>query len=242
MSARSTASEKQTGDAVIQGHIGPNSVIQLKAAMVDALGPEPSEALFERAGYKALFNDPPTEMIPEVIPQQLFATLFESLPLEQAIHIAEGAGTLTADYIINNRIPAPIATLLRYLPPSWAGRVLLKAIEQHAWTFAGSGVFSLERDKAPSIVIESNPLAMPQGSWHGAVFERMFKTLVCPGAQVQAQCGENIPGTKMVPPQSRFTLEYGAQSRALGCSRSALGSLVCLRCMARGKSRPSQLH
>jgi hypothetical protein len=61
---------------------------------------------------------------------------------EVAAEVARSAGRRTADYLLAHRIPKPVQALLKALPARLAARVLLSAIARHAWTFAGSGVFS----------------------------------------------------------------------------------------------------
>lgn len=196
--------EQQTGNAVIHsnpdrsGRVGPNAVLQLVAALA---GPSERPLLvpiFERASCADYLKNPPDEMIPERDAAALHQALFDIAGPTKAHAIAADAGRRTADYVMANRIPGFAKTVLRALPPSIAGPVLVRAITKHAWTFCGSGNFSIEKSGgAQSLVIKiaNNPLETPGCPWHCAVFERMFQQLVSSKALVRykkchSQCSE----------------------------------------------------
>jgi divinyl protochlorophyllide a 8-vinyl-reductase len=78
-----------------------------------------------------------------------------------------------------NRIPAFARGLLRVLPPRAAARLLLTAIQRHAWTFAGSGRCRVNKEGKTAVLdIEHNPLATPGCAWHAGVLETLFQRLV----------------------------------------------------------------
>lgn len=109
------------------------------------------------------------------------------------------AGRGTADYILANRIPAPAQRLIRALPRRLGAQLLAAAIARHAWTFAGSGRFSIEEIRPLTLSIAANPLALAPGcDWHVAVFERLFAALVRPGAKVRETscCGAGDPACR----------------------------------------------
>ncbi|MCR9128459.1 MAG: bacteriochlorophyll 4-vinyl reductase [Alphaproteobacteria bacterium] len=174
--------------------IGPNAVLQTEAALVEAGGRDLAERVFAQAGLSHLLTERPGEMIDEEIPKALFAALFESLPRDEALRIAHRAGELTGAYILHNRIPGAVRTLLKVLPARFAAPLLLSAIQKHAWTFAGSGMCTV-RSGAPSrIEIENNPLAMPDCAWHVGVFEVLFGSLVSPKVRVGHDHGPKLAG------------------------------------------------
>lgn len=177
-------------DSDSKGTIGPNSVIQLSRAIRVLGGDIVAEGVFAASGYSSLLNEPPDQMIDEAIPAQLFRTMWNTLPREQAAAIAYDAGLRTADYIIENRIPKKVRVLLRIMPTRIAMRVLLRAIEKHAWTFAGSGACSTQTSPDYLIRIKDNPLVMPECCWHRGVFERLFGMLLAANVTVNhVQCG-----------------------------------------------------
>lgn len=167
------------------GRIGPNAVLQLIDALHNHGGSALADRIFGEAELSSILASPPDEMVDECIPARLFFTLWAVLPDHEAQSIAEDAGHRTADYIVANRIPGPVRHLLDLSPPWLATRVLLAAIEKHAWTFAGSGSCKTRSKPTAMIAIRNNPLTMPGCCWHTAVLERLFRRLVSPQTQVE---------------------------------------------------------
>lgn len=157
--------------------VGPNAVIQLSSALADLEGESEQWQVFASAGYARLLSDLPHDMIDETIPARLFDTVRRCLPADRADTVLREAGTRTGAYILANRIPGPAKTLLRLLPSPIAARLLLKAISQHAWTFAGSGVVTCSYGRPLAMTIARNPLATPGCPWHTAVLEHLFQEL-----------------------------------------------------------------
>ena len=165
--------------------IGPNAVLQHLPVLDAALGERMRGALMHRAGVAV----PPEGcgMLPEseVIPLHRAVWLF--LP-DKAESLQRAAGLAVGDYILANRIPRLAQALIRALPAGLGARLLSAAIAKHAWTFAGSGVFSIVRHHPLTFAIARNPLAVgpphPSCHWHAAVFERLFQRLVWPQALV----------------------------------------------------------
>jgi divinyl protochlorophyllide a 8-vinyl-reductase len=68
--------------------------------------------------------------------------------------------------------------------------VLLAAIARHAWTFAGSGEFNAHVGRCVELTLHHNPLCRgwhsegPACDFYAATFERLFRALVHPRAQV----------------------------------------------------------
>lgn len=180
------------------GLIGPNAVIQLGQALRDHGGL--GERVFARAGFLRLLTAPPDAMIDEAIPARLFAALWAEAP-DLAPAIAHRAGRLTGEYVLANRIPRPARLVLRALPARFAAPLLLKAIQKHAWTFAGTGQCLVESGQPAVVTIIDNPLTMPGGIWHVGVFESLFCALVSPATRVSHQ-GTRLNGR----PACRFQL------------------------------------
>ncbi|PPQ38219.1 divinyl protochlorophyllide a 8-vinyl-reductase [Rhodoblastus acidophilus] len=168
------------------GHIGPNAVIQLIAAL-KALGEtEAMTRLFTEADRLAWIESPPSAMIPADEAARLHIGLRGVLPKERAEAALALAGRLTADYLLANRIPRPAQFILKILPAPLAARVLMRAISANAWTFAGSAGFSYALGAGVEARIRDNPLCeglqadAPACVWHAAVFEGLFQALVSP--------------------------------------------------------------
>jgi divinyl protochlorophyllide a 8-vinyl-reductase len=105
---------------------------------------------------------------------------------EVAPMLAREAGWRTADYILAHRIPKKAQTLLKLMPARLSAPILARAVEKHAWTFCGSGGFSLVSKWPVVFEIADNPVVRGEHSdtplchWHAAVFERLFSTLCGP--------------------------------------------------------------
>lgn len=165
--------------------IGPNSVIQLGEALRDCLGTEMARQIYDSAGCGSLLYQPPDEMIDERVPAALFRQLWRVLPAASARSVAVEAGRRTGRYILERRIPSFAHLALRSLPRSIAVRLLLSAIQKNTWTFVGSGTCKITPGCPATIEIERNPLRMPGGVWHEAVFAELFGSLVGRGVGVR---------------------------------------------------------
>jgi divinyl protochlorophyllide a 8-vinyl-reductase len=160
------------------GLIGPNAVLQL-VPVLEAHEPGLGARLMTLAGLDALPSD--QGLMPEGPAARLHGAVRRELPGAAPAILSE-AGRRTADYILAHRIPPMAQRLLRALPPALAGPLLQKAIARNAWTFAGSGRFSVV---APlTFEVAANPLVAGETArscqchWHVAVFERLFRSLV----------------------------------------------------------------
>lgn len=195
--------------------IGPNAIIQAREAMADALGRRESARILGRAGLGAYVFADPAGMVDEREVVALHQAMRDALGEADAAALASEAGRRTGRYILENRIPKPIATVLRLLPAPIASRMLLAAIARHAWTFAGSGRFRVV-SATPRAVVEIAycPLARgarlghPAGAFYAGTFEALFRALVHRDARARQTACE-----AMGDPVSRFTIRWRAPSR-----------------------------
>ena len=164
--------------------VGPNAILQLDAVLRTEHHDRWRRDVFYRAGLSRMLLNPPADMVEETAVADLYHALFDRLPAAAARRIAGEAGRLTACYILENRIPKPAQMLLKALPGRWAAPLLLRAIQRHAWTFAGSGEAGISMKPVMAFEIAGNPIAMPGCVWHVAVFEELFRRLVAPGVRV----------------------------------------------------------
>lgn len=169
---------------VAPARIGPNAILQAVAVLDRVAGPGARARVMARAGVAM-----PTgaEMIPERDAAAMHLALRAELPA-QADDLLWQAGQATGDYILRHRIPALAQRLIRALPAPIAARVLAAAIAKHAWTFAGSGSFTVQPGRPLVFLIRDNPLRDPDGHpclWHTAVFQQLFRALVWPRATVR---------------------------------------------------------
>jgi divinyl protochlorophyllide a 8-vinyl-reductase len=185
--------------------IGPNAIIRLQEALLASVGPERAQSVFEEAGQGRYLAQPPQHMVAEADVTSLYTSLPAQLGPRLAAEVSGRAGWLTGDYLLANRIPAPVQALLHWLPAPLAVRVLLAAIRKHAWTFVGSGHFdtvavsdgSMQRDRQDDrrarllLRVACCPICAgslqdtPACSYYAASFESLFIALVHRRARVR---------------------------------------------------------
>lgn len=175
--------------------IGPNAVIQLGETLLAHGEAALAARVYGAAGHPDWLRHPPSSMTPQADVVALHLALQRLAPAEKAEHYAIEAGRRTGDYLLAHRIPGFARAILRCLPKKPAARLLLKAIERHAWTFAGSGRFVVEPATFTFRIVD-NPLAREGGCvWHEAVFTQLFRRLVDRNVVVReiAYCAEGSP-------------------------------------------------
>jgi divinyl protochlorophyllide a 8-vinyl-reductase len=164
--------------------IGPNAILQLVPVLEDAAGADMAKHLLAMAGVFEL-PDPAAGLMDEAPAARLHQALRTEMP-EVAPMLAREAGWRTADYILAHRIPKKAQTLLKLMPARLSAPILARAVAKHAWTFCGSGGFSLVSKWPVVFEIADNPVVRGEHSdtplchWHAAVFERLFSTLCGP--------------------------------------------------------------
>lgn len=163
--------------------VGPNAVLQLAAALKEEGGDALVAEVFGAAGQAALLEGPPSVMVDERVPAALFDALWAVYP-HRAREVAAEAGRRTADYVMAHRIPDFAKRLLRVLPDWLAARLLLTAIRKNAWTFAGSGTCAVAVPGG-AMVLDDNPMPMPESIWHKAVIGRMVASLLHPATRLE---------------------------------------------------------
>ncbi|MEZ4457439.1 MAG: bacteriochlorophyll 4-vinyl reductase [Gemmatimonadales bacterium] len=170
--------------------IGPNAILQVAEAIRAGLGDAAAEALLAEAGYS--LDRLPTAMVDEREPLALGAALIDRYGAATAAATLRDAGERTGAYLLANRIPRPAQRLIRLLPSRLGYRLLLGAIGRHAWTFAGSGRFSVRFGPAgPELAFDDCAMCrgLVQGApvcdYYAGTFERLFRELVEPRVRVR---------------------------------------------------------
>lgn len=164
--------------------IGPNAILQVMAAVDARLGRTDRDALLQGAGLSRYLEAPPRDMVPQGDVAILQRELRAQLGSTRAREVAIDAGRRTADYLLAHRIPTVVQRMLRYLPRGLSCRLLAAAIARHAWTFAGSGRFSVSRGAPLRFTITGNPLCSaihtehPVCDYFVATFEGLFQSIV----------------------------------------------------------------
>jgi divinyl protochlorophyllide a 8-vinyl-reductase len=164
--------------------IGPNAILQGIEALRTVVGDEACAALLQRAGLDHHRLQPPAQMVDEADVVRLHQALRAELGLALARRVAWQAGTLTGNYLLAHRIPPLARRWLPRLPRALARRALCMAIGRHAWTFCGSGEFSVLPGRVLRLQIQGCAAARgaqasePVCDFYAATFERLFRVLV----------------------------------------------------------------
>lgn len=168
-----------------EARIGPNAVTRLAEAMDDAGGGDEARRVFASAGLLRHLDHPPEEMVPDDDVALLHSALRHELGARRASSVGDRAGRLTADYLLANRIPRTAQKVLGLLPARLAMRLLLRAIQRHAWTFAGRGRFTWRATgKGFVLSLAGGPVSrsarseFPVCAYYAATFERIFQTIL----------------------------------------------------------------
>jgi len=183
------------------GQIGPNAILQLVPVLEQAGGTELRDRLLAAAGVFHLHAA--HGMIDEGPVARVHQALRRDLP-DLAPALAWEAGQRTGDYILAHRIPPLAQRVLKALPRRLAAPLLTRAIERHAWTFTGSGRFAVAARRPLVFEIADNPVvrgetaAAPLCHWHAGVFQRLFRALVDPKAEVRETgcCATGCPACR----------------------------------------------
>ena len=180
------------------GRIGPNAIIQLAAVLNDRAGAAPVQRLFQSAGMGHYLDAMPKEMVDEHEVRVLHAELRRQFGPACAQALSRAAGRRTAVYLLEHRIPKAVQWLLKRLPKAVAVRLLLKAIERNAWTFAGSGAFVAVHGRPARLGITHNPLCRglkseaPACDFYAGTFEALFRALIDADAKVREVTCESM--------------------------------------------------
>lgn len=162
--------------------IGPNALTRTVEALF-ACYDEAQVRQILGADHAHLIGADLQEMVDERRVIALVQRLADTIGVDAARDVLWRSGELTAAYLLAHRIPGPFQKLLKPLPPRPALRLLLWAIAQHAWTFAGSGEFKYQvgnrqRNETQLTVRSSlNPAAAASG-FYGGTFNRLVHELI----------------------------------------------------------------
>lgn len=163
--------------------IGPNSVTRTLKAITERGYPPEAKRIASKVG---LPESIPDRLVPEAWFVAVARAVRDTFSWDVSEEILADSGRRTARYVAAHRIPAPVRFVLRVLPARVALPLLLKAIEQHAWTFAGSGQFAVEGRPPRFLVLENAPTcrleAGSDGGWSpgqgGAYYAAAFEGLL----------------------------------------------------------------
>ena len=184
-----------SGTASQTQRIGPNAIWRVAEAMRAGPDADATARVFECAGLSHYLETLPQEMVDEREVTALHQALREVLGVKRAREIGADAGRRTGDYLLAKRIPRPAQAVLKVMPRSMAARILLKAIEKNAWTFAGGARFSTQAGTPTRFILEGSRVCLGAESpvtlcdYYGGTFERLWRVLVDPHIRVvEVQC------------------------------------------------------
>ena len=184
----------------VAGRIGPNCLIRTVQALGERLGESEARAWLVAQGHRNLTERLPESMVPEADFHALAGHVLDGLGEEAGLAVLDRSGVLTAEYLLAHRIPAPARLLLPHLPARLGLRILSRAIGAHAWTFAGSGRFSVRLAGDPVFAIAGCPMcrgrhaARPTCSYYRATFEHLLRRLLHPRLTVTESACEAVGG------------------------------------------------
>lgn len=179
-----------SGDAVEEpvARIGPNAILRVAEALAGE--PQIRTRVFTQAGLAGYLHRPPEGMVDEREVSALHQALREVLGIPRARAVGRDAGLRTADYLLAHRIPHPAQLLMKLLPAPLGARLLMRAMQGHAWTFTGSGLFETSPGRPHRLSIRGCRIchgaqtSEPLCDYYAASFERLFRVLINPRAQV----------------------------------------------------------
>lgn len=158
--------------------MGPNSVIQTFNAVKARFGDSKAQELLRCAGLDKYSRELPCEMIDEQEFHRLVKSVCETFNEPVRSEILLDAGRRTAYYLLQTRIPKFFQWLLKRLPTRWAAKLLLRSIQRHSWTFAGSGTFDYQVGVAIEAVVVVKCVANDTVAYfYGGALHTLFQTL-----------------------------------------------------------------
>jgi divinyl protochlorophyllide a 8-vinyl-reductase len=180
-----------TGAGVAVARIGPNTIIQLAQVLRDRIDEATAaRLLFASTGYA--LGALPGAMIDEREAQAFVRAVMHELGEEPGAELLHEAGRRTADYLMAHRIPRPAQWLMRWLPKRAGLALLLEAMRANAWTFAGSGQFTVARTGAGATLMfhdcamcRDMVASAPVCAFYAGTFARLIGTLITPRAVVR---------------------------------------------------------
>jgi divinyl protochlorophyllide a 8-vinyl-reductase len=170
-----------------KGMMGSQTVLPLVAAVERRLGPAAVAHLLDEARFSRLPE--PGEPVRERQAAVLHQALRRTWP-DEAEAIQREAARDAVEWIMANRMPARARLLLTKMPYPLAVWMLGRHAVQNAWTFGGSGRFSILGTNA--FQLTDNPLIRGEQSnspicvWHAELFQHTFRRM----AHARLRCVE----------------------------------------------------
>jgi divinyl protochlorophyllide a 8-vinyl-reductase len=159
--------------------MGPLSILTVVQAAKDIIGEDATETLLQSAQIYRLPSE--DEPVREARVAALHQTLRADCP-DFAPEISRHAGRLTADYVMNYRMSRRAQSMLIAAPWQISSWLLGRSTLQNAWTFSGSGKFTIlnrmEFSLSHNPVLRGETAPHPVCDYHASLFTRLFQSLV----------------------------------------------------------------
>lgn len=161
-----------------KGMMGSQTVLPLVAAVERRLGTEAVAQLLDEARFLHLPD--PGEPVRERQVAVLHQSLRRNHP-DTAEEIQREAARDAVEWIMANRMPARARLLLTNMPYPLAVWMLGRHAVQNAWTFGGSGKFSIlgtnEFQLIDNPTVRGEHSASPICVWHEELFQHTFRRM-----------------------------------------------------------------
>lgn len=171
--------------------IGPNAIVQLAHTLCAHHGRAVAASLLGESTRYTLATLPEA-MVNEEEVQAFVQHCMHSLGHMQGLAALHEAGARTATYLMAHRIPRMAQLAMRAAPRGLALRMLLRAIKAHAWTFAGSGQFSVvQTSRGATLTFQHCAMCRgitahaPVCAFYAGTFQQLIQQLVTQTALVQ---------------------------------------------------------
>lgn len=161
-----------------KGMVGSQTVLPLIAAVTRTLGHDVTLRLMDEARMTSLPE--PGEAVRERQAAVLHQSLRRDYP-DAAPAIQREAARDAVEWLMQNRIPARARLLLSGMPWGMAVWMLGRNAKQNAWTFGGSGKFTVISTN--EFQLTGNPLIKGEVSnspicvWHEELFQHTFRRM-----------------------------------------------------------------
>ncbi len=161
-----------------KGMMGSQTVLPLIEAIERTLGQAAAARLMDEARFTHLPE--PGEPVRERQVAVLHQSLRREYP-EIAETIQREAARDAVEWLMQNRIPARARMLLSSMPWGMAVWMLGRNAAQNAWTFGGSGKFSVlgtnEFQLVDNPIIRGEASNLPICVWHEELFQHTFRRM-----------------------------------------------------------------
>lgn len=165
--------------------VGPNAITRSYDALLARHDRRLADEIFAHAGIARYVPCPPTRAIPTAEFRALIASMQHFLGRDETLVVLADAGRRVGQYVLANRIPAPMRWLLPRLAPATATTIFFAVMRPHAWTFAGHAPVAFDATGTARIEVTGAPTAAltghdPACGFYAAAFSVLLGALVRP--------------------------------------------------------------